>query len=212
MICAFSLGGFVGDYFKRRLPLLFVLVFLLILGLVFGALSVQSLSPSQKEDLSGYLQSLFGAFTPSAQEQPVLLQLGMVDTLFRTTGLMWLLGFTLIGAPLIFALVFLRGFVIGFTVGFLLDSLLFKGLALTLALVVPHNLFVIPAVLVGALATLSFSFVVLKNLFFGSKENIYYHLCAGTLLTLLSFAILALASLVECYITPLFIHLVRDFL
>lgn len=211
MFVAGGLSELIAEYFRRRLPLLLGVVSLFLVGIVFGALAVQTLSGPQREDLSTYLQNFY---TTLPQELAVvnrqqIARQGMADNILKTTGLMWLLGLTVIGAPFILGVIFLRGFVIGFTVGFIVEELIYRGVALAIASIFPHHILSVPAIILAGVATISFSTAAGKTLLGVSEDSIYNHFLTCSLLTLISAGLLGLAAFVEAYITPVFIRLTQ---
>jgi stage II sporulation protein M len=215
VFAAGALSELVKGYFYRHLPLYIALIILFSMGVGFGALATQKLSPPQRADLVSYLSNIYSSLTQ--EDNPVInrgqiVRQGMMDNIVKTTGLMWVLGLTVIGAPAILGVVFLRGFVLGFTVGFLVQEMVFNGFILSTSSVLPHNLLVVPAVLLGAGGALSFAASAFKTLIGISKENIYGQFATTTLLALCSCGLLGLAAFVETYITPIFVQLTRGFL
>lgn len=210
-----KLGEIVKGFFIRHLALYTALLILFAMGIGFGALATQSLSQAQRSDLSQYVTSVLATLaknSPTLAHRSELAWNGLTDSILKTTGLTWLLGLTVIGAPLVLGIVFLRGFVLGFTIGFIIEELYIKGLILSLSSVLPHNLVAVPAVILAAGGALSFSASALKTLLGLSKESIYGQFAATTTLAVISACLLALATVVEIYITPVFVHLTRGLL
>ncbi len=205
-----SVGELVGDYLKRRIPLFIGVLILFVMGISFGSLAVQTLSEPQRADLSSYLEHFYASFPQevAVSNRPLLARQGMIDTIIKTSGLMWLLGLTVIGAPLILGIIFLRGFVLGFTIGFIIEEFVYRGVIVAITSILPHNILVIPAILLAGGATLSFSLSATKTLI-GAEQNIYNQFLSCTFIILCSCGLLALAAFVEAYITPVFIHLTQ---
>lgn len=80
-----------------------------------------------------------------------ILYQSILDNVLKTAALLFVLGLTVIGAPLVLGIVFLRGFVLGFTVGFLIQETSLNGLILAAAAVLPpHNVVAVPAIMIAA--------------------------------------------------------------
>src|SRR5699024_4603185 len=115
-------------------------IVLMVMGVIFGAVIVNSLSLSDKQDLFIYLQRFFGEMSDG--------NLASADQMFNQSlshdikyiGFMWLLGLTIIGLPLVLILLFLKGVVVGFTVGFLVNQMGWQGLLLSFVSILPQNL------------------------------------------------------------------------
>jgi stage II sporulation protein M len=118
-------------------------------------------------------------------------------------GLIWLVGLTVIGLPLILVFIFLKGVLVGFTVGFLVSELGWKGALFSLGSVVPQNLLIIPAILVTGVAAISFSTLLIRNYFIQKRGGpIWQPLASYTWVTLLMAGMLFVASLFEAYVSP----------
>ena len=215
MFLAGALWELIIKYFWRHLPVYVALMLLFMTGLGFGALATQKLSPVQKEDLSSYISAVYASLAENNQERDDRAQVfyqSLKDNVIKTAGLLFLLGLTVIGAPLILAVVFVRGFVLGFTVGFLVQDAMVKGLVLSTTCVLPHNILMVPALLLGAGGALSFAGSAFRTLVGRSRESVQGQLATTTLLALCSGLLFLVAALVETYITPILVQLGRGFL
>jgi stage II sporulation protein M len=212
MFLAGALWELIAKYFLRHLPLYVALMLLFTTGVGFGALATQKLSPVQKEDLSNYIAAVYAPLADHEHEHLDRAQVfyqSLKDNVLKTTGVLFLLGLTVIGAPLILAIVFVRGFVLGFTVGFLVQETMVKGLVLSTTCILPHNLLVIPAVLLGAGGALSFAGTAFRTLIGLSRDGVHSQLVSTTFLSLCSGLMLIVAALIETYLTPILAQLGR---
>ena len=215
MFIAGAVGELVGKYFLRHLPLYLALILLFVTGLGFGAVATQQLSPVQKDDLANYISGFYsslGDHYGQVASSGEVFRESVMQNVVKTSGLIFLLGLTVIGAPLILAVVFVRGFVLGFTVGFLVQETMVNGLVLSTTSILPHNLLVIPAMMIAAGGALSFSATALKTLLGFSKDGIYGQFASTTFLALCSSFLFTLGALVEAYLTPILVQLGSTFL
>ena len=215
MFLAGALWELIIKYFWRHLPVYVALMLLFMTGLGFGALATQKLSPVQKEDLSSYISAVYASLAENNQEGEDRAQVfyqSLKANEIKTAGLLFLLGLTVIGAPLILAVVFVRGFVLWFTVGFLVQDAMVKGLVLSTTCVLPHNILMVPALFLGAGGALSFAGSAFRTLVGRSRESVQGQLATTTLLALCSGLLFLVAALVETYITPILVQLGRGFL
>jgi len=202
----------LNDYFRANIVAYFFMTLIFFIGVVVGALAIKTLPESQKLELIGYLKVFFQGLVqgPGSVDTPALLSTVMLSGV-KTIGLIWLLGFTVIGIPFVLFIVFIRGFVIGFTVGFLVNEYVMKGLAFALASVLPHNFFAVPAVLVAGVAATSFSLMLVRRRQRG-QVSILYESFGYTVLCLLMLAFMLAAAVIEVYISPVFMKLVAGLL
>jgi stage II sporulation protein M len=197
---------------RMHLPLLMFVMTLFIMGLVFGFLLVMALSVDQHQQLSRYVSSFLRL---AVQGQISDIQLGFWQAYFvhlKWLALIWLMGITVIGLPLVAILDFLKGTLIGFTVGFLSTQMSWKGFLLALGSVLPGNLFSVPAILIASSASISFAFFFVKSKMTETVSPFKKPFLTYTALMLLLSLVMAFAALVEVYLTPHFLKWFADFI
>src|SRR5690554_5058553 len=103
MFLAGALGELIWKYFCRHFPLYLALILLFATGLGFGAIATQQLSPVQQADLTNYLSDIYVSVAQKDvnTDRGMVFYHSMVDNVLKTTGVLFLLGLTVIGAPLI---------------------------------------------------------------------------------------------------------------
>jgi len=177
------------------------------LGLIAGALILRTLSPAQLDQLQQYLSSFLGnvgALAKNGQFPALKVWEEILKSQLYSLGILWLLGLTVVGAPLVILLVGARGFILGFTVGFLVQEKAGQGLLLALVAVLPQNLFYVPGLIVAGALALYFT----MSLFRSSQET---PVLTSMLLYTLMFMALTLFVLagtwVEAYLVPGIIRL-----
>jgi stage II sporulation protein M len=187
---------------------LFIFVTVLfMMGVIFGAVIVNTLDPEQKQGLINYLSYFFRGLEQNTIAEPeVTFQHSLGDHL-KTVGLMWILGLSVIGIPVLLVFIFLKGLVIGFTVGFLVSQLSWKGLWFAFVSVVPQNLLVIPAIIIVSVAGINFSMLLVRNRLIHHRGTIYPQFVSFSILVTGMAAIMLLSSIFEAYISP---HLMRQ--
>ena len=209
------LGNFrqnMNEYFRANIVAYFFMTLIFVIGVAVGALAVKTLPEDQKLELIGYLKIFFQGLAqgPGAVDTSALFSTVVLSGV-KTIGLIWLLGFTVVGIPFVLFIVFTRGFVIGFTVGFLVNEYIMKGLAFALASVLPHNFFAVPALLVAGVAATSFSLLLVRRRQ-RAKVNLLYESVGYTVLCLLMLVLMLAAAVIEVYISPVFMKLVAGLL
>src|SRR5690554_2022208 len=197
-------------YFYQHLPLYVALILLFVTGLGFGAVATQQLSAVQTEDLTSYLSGLYASIADNNlqnMQRTEMFQQSLMDNVIKTAGLLFVLGLSVIGSPLILVVVFIRGFVLGFTVGFLVQETIVQGLVVSTTCILPHNLVMIPATLLAAGGALSFAGTAVKTLLGLSRESVQGQLASTTFLSLCSGLLFLIAALIETYLTPILAQL-----
>ncbi|OPZ74348.1 MAG: Stage II sporulation protein M [Firmicutes bacterium ADurb.Bin456] len=205
-----GLKGFWTKSLRHNWPAYSIVLFAFALGLTAGTLGVYKLQAGEVQELSLYLDNFMEA-APFVETKPALaLNTVLRNNLFLIAAI-YLLGLTIIGIPVILMLIFTRGFTLGFTLVFLGWQKNIQGIILSCAAVLPQNIFFLPALLLGGVASLSFALLLVKR--FGNSKIVIWPsflVYSGfmTILVVLAF----LAGFTEVYLTPLLIKLASNFL
>lgn len=184
-----------------------------VMGLAFGAAATKYLNESQRGEIEGSLaQFVAGAKENDLGDPGPVIRGAVYENSVKTVGLFWLLGLSVVGAPLVLVLLFSKGFALGFSIGFLVESFSGKGLLLAIASILPHNLIMVPALLVGAIASLSAAFRLALRRFRDrtddERRSAGQELLAFTTLCAIAAVVLAVGAIVQGYLTPLLIAVV----
>src|SRR6478735_3098688 len=104
------------NHIKQRKSVYLFVSILFLMGIIFGAFLVNSISLTQRHDLFLHLSQFFhemnnGHIEATANE----LFINSIVHYSKYIGLLWILGISMIGLPIIFILLFMKGIVIGFT-------------------------------------------------------------------------------------------------
>ncbi|MCH1639468.1 stage II sporulation protein M [Paenibacillus timonensis] len=188
---------------KDQTPLYVFVSVLFLMGVVFGALMVNALTLEQQQDISRYLGDFFLSINEGGAEFQPQTFWDVAALHLKWLGLIWLLGLSVIGLPGILILDFLKGVLIGFTVGCLVGQYTWKGLLFALVSVAPHNLIVIPALLIASVAAVGFSLNIIRSRVLMSRTgHATRPLLSYTGLTLVMAAVLLAVSSFETWVTP----------
>ncbi|MDA7027086.1 stage II sporulation protein M [Bacillus sp. CLL-7-23] len=160
-----SIKEVVFQHLKDHLSIYLFVSVLFLMGVIFGAVIVNSMTIGQKEDLFYYLNQFFGHLSEgkAASSKEMFVQSLLHNA--KYLGLMWILGISIIGLPIIFIMVFLKGIVVGFTVGFLVNQMGINGFFLSIVSVLPQNILLIPAYLIVGTCAIAFSLKLIRQLF-----------------------------------------------
>jgi stage II sporulation protein M len=191
---------------RDNLPLYLFISVLFVMGVIFGSLLVNALSPGQKEELARHVNSFIQLVSQGGElAQPSTIW-DSYSLHIKWIALIWVLGLSIIGLPLIFVLDFLKGVLLGFSVGYLVGQLSWKGLLLAFVSVAPQNLIVVPALVLCSAGACSFSLYVIKNRLLHSRGPLYPLFVRYTSMTVSMAVLLIGVALLEVYVSPIMIH------
>jgi stage II sporulation protein M len=192
-----------ASYFREHSSIFLFIIVLFLMGVIFGAIVVNSMSITQKEDLFYYLSQFFGQVSDGkvADNQDLFFQSFFHNSKF--IGLMWVLGISIIGLPVILILLFLKGMVVGFTVGFLVSQMGWHGFLLAFVSILPQNLIIIPVFILMASFSVIFSMRMIKKQFMKKYAQPIMPYFKGYIVALIAAIIfISAASGIEAYLSP----------
>jgi stage II sporulation protein M len=201
------------DYLRRHAGTVLLIGCLFVIGVVFGALAVRSLSPRDRAEQASYLSETIGrAVKPSQGEGGLLLKASLLRS-GKYLALLWICGISLVGMVVVMGGALVLGYVTGFTVSFLVAEMGGAGLALAIAGHLPQNLLQVPALVVAGTAAVAFSLQVVRSWRERRRVPNFYPALARFTGTLLAAGlVLVLAALVESYLSPALVRLASGWL
>ncbi|WP_139489263.1 stage II sporulation protein M [Brevibacillus dissolubilis] len=196
-------GQTISLYLKENQSLYVFTLVLFTMGIIFGAVLVNSLAFTQKQELLGFLQYFFTTIEKGGIPDSTLHFEQAFGHYLKTVAILWILGLSIIGLPMILLLLFLKGIVVGFTVGFLVSEMQWKGLTFAMFGVLPQNMLAVPALLIVGVAGISFSLRLIKTRLLTKRDSIMPHFVNYSMLVGVMFIVLTLAALLETYVSPM---------
>lgn len=196
------------DIYSKKIVIIIVFIIFFI-GLLFGSLYITILNNDNKKEIldsvSNYITS-YKTITFSSKLE--IFRSSLINN-FIYFIIMWSLGLSIIGIPVILIMIFFKSFVFGFSIGGLFACYKTKGLLLILVYIIPNLILLILNLLLG-IYSINLSIKLLTNaltkktLNFGSFMGKYFFLLMIIIL------IIILSSLVEAFISPIFYKMLNS--
>jgi len=171
-------------------------------GAVFGALLVNALTLEQQQNLADELRGYWATFDHLAQLDAAEAFRDRFWLYAKWLGLIWLLGLSVVGMPLVLALDFLKGVLLGFAVGLIVRELAWKGVAVSLVALVPQNALIVPSLAIASASAARFAHYVLRERLYLRKGRLLPPFVAHTTVAVVMLLMLGLAALLEAYVSP----------
>jgi stage II sporulation protein M len=189
---------FLVSSFRRCWFLYFAAFLIIVAGFAWGLESASQLDPNETVQLEDYLARLA---TPDTTEEKgsVFRQAIMRNTV--PVGVIYVAGLTVIGMPVVAGVLFLRGYALGFTTGFLVRQKGVYGLGLVLAEILPQNVLLLAVFLFAAVASFSFSLLLLRR-GFNPATPVFPSFLRYTGMMIAGGVVALGAAVVEAYVVP----------
>ncbi|MGE5328393.1 MAG: stage II sporulation protein M [Deltaproteobacteria bacterium] len=204
-----KMGNVISRYFHDNASIFFILIVSLVIGIIAGAFTVVAMDSQQKSELYSYMNGFFES-QKSNISAVNLFNLIFVNYL-KLILLLWFLGATVLGIPLILGLIGFEGFTIGFTVGFIFDVFSdARGIMVIASSILPQILIVIPFIIILSISGAKFSLYLLngegnKRL---AKSEVRLRLVSHSAISLLTVIAAALGAFIQSLTIPSFIKII----
>lgn len=194
-------------HFSEHIALYFMVILCFAIGLASGVFSVKALSQLQKEQLVEYLSSSFKATLLTGEINNLQILYHSIINNFKTLLIIWALAISAYGFPLIFLTIGARGFSLGFTMAFLIENIGYKGILFIMVSMLPQNIIILPVFIALCVVSVSHSLGVLRNRKAGKyvKREKLRLFVKYNFIVLLNIALLMVGSLIEAYVSPMFL-------
>ncbi|WP_256757211.1 stage II sporulation protein M [Cohnella sp. WQ 127256] len=179
---------------------------LVIVGAIFGALLVNALTLEQQQELADEIGVYMTKIKVSEHLSPATTFWSSFFFYGKWLLLIWFLGLSVIGLPLVLVLDFLKGVLIGFAVALLAQELAWKGVFFFLVATAPQNAIVVPALMIASISAARFAYFVVRERLFRRKGQLLPPFLAHTAVTGLMLVMLCVASLFEAFLSPVLLE------
>lgn len=131
-------------------------------GIVLGIYCVKYLTPAENETMIGYVDVILkNVDSENVNHKALFIQAIKNNGLFILSYC--ILGFTIVGVPIIFILNIIKGFTLGFSFSFFIAKFLEKGSFIAIFSVLPQNLIYIPTIIIGSVLAIRYSIKLIKS-------------------------------------------------
>lgn len=189
---------------KRMLVFLFTLLFMAVL---FGSFFATKLSTNDLEEIKSSLDTFF-SMTKQNKLNPLPAFFQSFGANMMFTIVIWILGISVIGAPMMIVLFFMKAFTLGFTITSMIKIYHLKGLLYSLIYIFPHQVINLLVFIFFIMFSMSLSITLFQALLkkktvdFSKVMNRYVFILAITI------GILIITSLLEIYLMPFLFRMV----
>lgn len=187
------------EFVKNNLKEYIIITLVFLIGIFLGVMFVNNLGEEQKVEIITYLETYIEAFKQTDSSSNItLLQNNIKDNIILTL-IIWFIGSTIVGIPIVFGIIAFRGFCLGYTIsGLTIVFGVSKGVAFTAISLIMQNILFIPAIISLGVSALK----AYKSIYSDKrKENIKLELIRHTVFSGMALLVLILSAIVETQIS-----------
>ena len=206
-----SLNGSIKRHLADNIWIYMIVIFMFILGISLGALTVNNIDDVSKTDAKTYIEGFLELTSQNELQSAYILKQSIKFNLYFAL-LLFSSGLVYLGIIFIPILIAFRGFCIGFSIAFLTENFGSNGFLLSLGSVLPQNLIYVPVIIVMGVIGLNYSLWAMRNKYFkkfGAIPNLFATYAFSTLVL---FILLIAGCIVESYITSLIVKMITPYI
>lgn len=194
-----KIKNIIVEYIAQNIKAYIMLTIIFFIGLILGIIFVNNTKEAQSDQISTYINNFIDSIKENYQISKPKLLINSIKGNLYITIILWFLGSTVIGMPLIYLVIGYKGYCIGYTISSIIATIgTEKGILFIIATVLFQNIIYIPAVLTLAVSGIKLYKLIMED---RRRENIKMQILKHTIFSLFIFIILIMASLVETYIS-----------
>ncbi|MGN1326729.1 MAG: stage II sporulation protein M [Clostridia bacterium] len=194
-----KIKNIILEYVSDNAKTYLILLIIFFIGIILGILFVNNAGETQTEQISSYINNFINGIKENYQiSRTKLLTTSVINNLCITI-LLWFLGSTVIGVPIIYLVIGYRGYCVGYTISSVIATIgTGKGIVFITSTMLLQNIIYIPAILTLAVSGIKLYRLIIED---RRKENIKIQILKHTIFCALIFVILLISSLIETYIS-----------
>ncbi len=176
-----------------------------LVGIVLGVIFINNATQETREQIESTIITFINALKTDYQIDSINLLKSVIGNHILFACLLWFMGCTIIGIPIVYALVVAKGFSLGYTISCVLYTLgNGKGSLFCFITLFLQNILIIPCILALAVSGIKLYEAIMKD---KRRENIKIEIIRHTAFSFFILVALMLAALIEVYASNSFLSL-----
>lgn len=193
------ISNVILEFIQTNSKTCLILLIIFFIGVLLGVIFVNNCKETQENQIKSYIQNFVDGIRENYQISSTKLLWNAIMKNFITALVLWFLGLTLIGVPLIYLFIDYKGYCIGFTAASIIATLGgAKGTLFIASTMLLQNIIYIPIIIALATSSVKLYKKIMED---RRRENIKTQILKHTIFSVFMLVILILNSFIEAYIS-----------
>lgn len=193
------ISNIILEFIQTNSKICLILLIIFFIGVLLGVIFVNNCKETQENQIKSYIQNFVDGIRENYQISSTKLLWNAIMKNFITALVLWFLGLTLIGVPLIYLFIGYKGYCIGFTAASIIATLGgAKGTLFIASTMLLQNIIYIPIIIALATSSIKLYKKIMED---RRRENIKTQILKHTIFSVFMLVILILNSFIEAYIS-----------
>ena len=197
----------IKEIVLKKKVILIGVVIVLVLGLLFGSIYITILSNEDKKELLNNVSIYFDNYKNiSFQDKLIIFKESFIKNILYFL-LIWVLGISIIGFPIILIMIFYKSFLLGFSISSIFAKYKLLGLYKILLYILPSRIILLVLSMFLAVFSINLSNKLINHCI--KKKSFNFNVYMGKYFLLLLICILSvvITSLIDAFIIPIFYNI-----
>ena len=193
------ISNVILEFIETNSKTCLILLIIFFIGVLLGVIFVNNCKETQENQIKSYIQNFVDGIRENYKISSTKLLWNAIMKNFITALVLWFLGLTLIGVPLMYLFIGYKGYCIGFTAASIIATL--GGAKVTLFIastMLLQNIIYIPIIIALATSSVKLYKKIMED---RRRENIKTQILKHTIFSVFMLVILILNSFIEAYIS-----------
>ena len=182
------------------------LIAVVIIGLIFGSLFITILSHDDKTLLTSEISTYFNMIKDNKYNMNAYLFSNLKNILYAF--ILWILGISVIGLPIIICMLFYKTFTLAFTVTSLIYHFKIEGMLISFIYIFPHLIINLIIYFILTYYSFNMSLKIIRVIFNKEDFSVKRHFKKYAFILAISIVMLVITASYEAYIMPYIIKLI----
>ncbi|ERI91345.1 stage II sporulation protein M [Clostridiales bacterium oral taxon 876 str. F0540] len=192
----------LNEHLQKNFWLYVVSLLCVFTGIVLGIYAVKYMNNVENNDLLSYFTNFSQNISSGSFKYSSIIS-DIIKNNISIILVVWFLGLTMVGIPIILIIDIIKGFTLGFTISFVVKGLGTKGIGIILIGVLPQNIIYIPCVIIASVVAMEFSLNILREKMNKQWVNsIWMKITSYSFVFILITVLMGVGFLLEAYATP----------
>lgn len=187
------------SYIEENIRSYIILLIIFFIGITLGVIFINNSNQDQVTQITTYINDFINSLKDSYQISTNTLLLNSIISNVSIAILLWFLGSTVIGVPIIYLVICYKGYSIGFTISAIIATIgTGKGILFIFGSMLLQNIIFIPCILTLATSGIKLYKLIMED---RRRENIKLQILKHTIFSVFMLAILIISSFVETFVS-----------
>ena len=189
----------VIQYIEENIRSYLILLIVFFIGIILGIIFINNSNEEQVTQITTYINNFINSMKNNYQISTNTLLIDSIINNVSIAILLWFLGSTVIGVPLIYLVIGYKGYCIGFTISAIIATIgTGKGILFRTGAMLLQNIIYIPCILTLATSGIKLYKLIMED---RRRENVKLQILKHTIFSVFILLVLVLSSFVETFIS-----------